>query len=102
MAAALPGGAVDLSIGTPCDPPDPAVVAALGQSGAERGYPASIGTAEYREAGAGWLARRFGARVDPTHLAACVGTKEFVAGVPHWLRLRTPARDTVLYPDISY
>jgi succinyldiaminopimelate transaminase len=102
MAAALPGGAVDLSIGTPCDPPDPAVVAALGESGAERGYPASVGTAAYREAAAGWLARRFGATVDPAQLAACVGTKEFVAGVPHWLRLRTPARDTVLYPDISY
>ena len=31
-----------------------------------------------------------------------MGTKELVAGVPHWLRLRTPERDTVLYPEISY
>jgi len=32
VAAALPGGAVDLSIGTPCDPPPPAVVRALGKT----------------------------------------------------------------------
>ena len=35
-------------------------------------------------------------------MAACVGTKELVAGVPHWLRLRTPARDTVLCPLVAY
>jgi succinyldiaminopimelate transaminase len=101
-AAALPGGLVDLSIGTPCDPPPAAVVAALASSGAERGYPASVGTPALREAAAGWLARRFGASVDPGQVAACVGTKELVAGLPHWLRLRTPGRDTVLYPAISY
>jgi succinyldiaminopimelate transaminase len=102
VAGALPGGAVDLSIGTPYDPPPAAVVEAFGSSGAERGYPASVGTPEFRAAAAGWLERRFGVSVDPSHLAACVGTKELVAGVPHWLRLRTPNRDTVLYPQISY
>ena len=102
LAAAVPGGVVDLSIGTPCDPPFPGAVAALGASGAERGYPASIGTAAFREAGAGWLRRRFGVVVEPGAVAACVGTKEFVAGVPQWLRLRRPERDTVLYPAISY
>jgi len=102
QAASLPGGAVDLSIGTPCDPPPAAVVAALGDSGAERGYPPSTGTAAYRAAAAGWLARRFGVTVDPDQVAACVGTKEFVASVPQYLRLRTPGRDTVLYPAISY
>src|SRR5690606_6387887 len=102
VAAALPGGAVELSIGTPCDPPPPAVVRALGISGAERGCPPWVGTAALREAAARWLARRFGAEVDPAHVAACVGTKELVAGVPHWLRLRTPDRDTVLYPATSY
>ena len=102
VADELPGGAVDLSIGTPYDPPPDAVVAALGASGAERGYPASVGTPAFREAAAGWLQRRFGAEVDPGDVAACVGTKELVAGLPHWLRLRTPDRDTVLYPEISY
>jgi aspartate/methionine/tyrosine aminotransferase len=31
-----------------------------------------------------------------------VGTKEFVAGTPHYLRMRRPDRDTVLYPEVSY
>ena len=65
VGEALPGGLVDLSIGTPCDPPPPAVVEALARSGAERGYPPSIGTAAYREAAAGWMARRLGVEVDP-------------------------------------
>jgi succinyldiaminopimelate transaminase len=101
-ADALPGGTVDLSIGTPCDPPPPAVVAALSSSDAERGYPPSVGSGAFREAAAAWLDRRLGAAVDAAAVAACIGTKEFVAGVPQWLRLRTPDRDTVLYPAVSY
>ena len=98
----LPGGLVDLSIGTPCDPPPAVVVEALARSGAERGYPPSIGSPAYREAAAGWVARRLGVDIDAAHVAACVGTKELVAGVPQWLKLRRPDRDTVLYPSISY
>jgi len=103
-AAAHPDGRglVDLSIGTPCDPPAPQVVAALATSGAERGYPASIGSPRLREAASGWLGRRFGVQVGPAQLAACVGTKEWVATTPQWLRLRRPDRDTVLYPATSY
>ena len=102
LAEALPGGLVDLSIGTPCDPPPPVVVEALARSGAERGYPPSIGSIAYREAAAGWMARRLGVEVEPAQVAACVGTKELVAGIPQWLRLRRPDLDTVLYPSISY
>jgi succinyldiaminopimelate transaminase len=101
-AQALDGGLVDLSIGTPCDPPPASVVEALASSAAERGYPASIGSAAYREAASGWMARRLGVEVAPNQLAACIGTKELVAGMPHWLRLRDPSKDTVLYPAISY
>ncbi len=46
--------------------------------------------------------RRFGVSVPESQTAACVGTKEFVAGLTHWLRLRSPDRDTVLYPAVSY
>jgi len=102
IAAALPGGCVDLSVGTPFDPPIDSVVVALGSSGAERSYPLSIGTPAFRRAAADWMARRLGVTVDPAHVAACIGTKELVAGLPHWLRLRTPERDTVLYPAVSY
>ena len=102
LAKALAGGIVDLSIGTPCDTPTAEVLFALGHSDSERGYPASIGGEPLRAAIRGWLHRRFDVDVPLTQLAACVGTKEFVATTPHYLRLRTPARDTVLYPAVSY
>lgn len=98
----LAGGLVDLSIGTPCDPPPQVVLDALASSGAERGYPPSVGSVAYREAAVGWMARRLGVVVEPPQVAACVGTKELVAGLPQWLRLRRPHLDTVLYPAISY
>ena len=97
------GGLVDLSIGTPVDPPTPAVLAALGGSDSERGYPPSIGTPELRDAAARWCAERLGVQVDAeSEVAATIGSKELVAGLPHWLRLRSPERDTVLFPEISY
>jgi succinyldiaminopimelate transaminase len=103
LATKHDGGAVDLSIGTPCDPAPDEVIAALSSGETARGYPPSIGTPEFRRAAADWMERRLGATVDPaTELAACVGTKEFVASVPQYLRLRDPSRDTVLYPAISY
>ena len=103
VAAAIPGGAIDCSIGTPCDPPPPEIAQALAGSGSESGYPPSIGTVAYREAASGWLSRRLRVRVDPeTEIAACIGTKEFVASLPRYLSLRHPERDTVLYPAVSY
>lgn len=101
-AGAHDGGLVDLSVGTPCDPPPPEVLAALGGSNSERGYPASIGSEAYRAGAAGWMARRLGVEVAPSQIAACIGTKEFVATLPQWLHLRTPERDTVLYPAVAY
>lgn len=100
-AAQHPGGAVDLSIGTPFDPPPPQVVDALGTADA-RGYPPSIGVPAYREAMVAWLGAFFGVSATTDQVAACIGTKELVAGMPQWLRLRRPDRDTVLYPAISY
>lgn len=101
-AAALVGGVVDLSVGTPNDPPPALAIEALTGSGSERSYPASIGTVSFREAAAAWMERRLGVRLPASQVAACVGTKEFVGSVPQYLRLRTPERDTVLYPAISY
>jgi aspartate/methionine/tyrosine aminotransferase len=96
------GGCVDLSAGTPTDPPPAVVREALAGSDRVRGYPPSVGTDPFRQAVVDWLRRRFAVEMAPSQLAACVGTKELVAGMPHWLRLRRPDRDTVLYPDISY
>jgi succinyldiaminopimelate transaminase len=102
VADAHPGGCVDLSIGTPTDPPPDLVVEALGHSGAERGYPPSIGSPAYREAAAAWMERRLSVTVDPGDVAACVGTKELVASTPGYLRLRRPDRDVVLHPRVAY
>ena len=100
---ATSGGLVDCSIGTPYDAPPDAVLAAMAASNAERGYPMSPGSSEYRRAAAEWIARRFDVAVRPMgEVAACVGTKEFVATTAQFLRLRSPDRDTVLYPAVSY
>jgi succinyldiaminopimelate transaminase len=101
-AAAHEGGVVDLSVGTPCDDPTESVLSALAGSGSERGYPPSVGTEGLRRAAARWMGRRFGLDVPPSAIAACVGTKEFVASTPGYMRLRRPSRDTVLYPAVAY
>ena len=99
----LPGGLVDLSIGTPCDPPPPAVVEALARSGAERGYPPSIGigrpTARRRRAG--WPAGSAWRSTPPAWRRASAPRSSWPA-IPQWLRLRRPDLDTVLYPAVSY
>jgi len=95
-------GMLDLSIGTPTDPPSPAVIEALSRSGLERGYLPSIGTDAYRQAAADWLNGLAGTSIDGSSVMATIGSKELVVGLPHWLRLRRPDLDTVLYPAISY
>ena len=106
VAGAHEGGAVDLSIGTPMDPPADVVLAALGRAvgadGPARAYPPSIGTQTFRDAALEWMERRLAVDCSGVEVAACIGTKELVAGVPQWLRLRDPTRDTVLYPAVSY
>lgn len=96
------GACIDLSVGTPFDPPPPVVLDALAGSGTERAYPPSVGIDELRSAASEWIARRFSVDVGTDHIGACIGSKEFVAGLPHWLRLRRPDLDTVLYPAVSY
>jgi succinyldiaminopimelate transaminase len=102
-ADAFPGGVVDASVGTPVDPmPEVAVRALEAAIRGSTGYPPSIGSLAYREAAAGWIARRFGVTVGPAAVTACIGTKELVASLPHHLALRDPSRDTVLYPAVAY
>lgn len=96
------GSIVDMSIGAPHDAPPTEVVEALAGSGAERGYPPSIGSAEYRHAASRWLQTQCDVTVSPDQIGATIGLKEFVAGLPHWLHLKDPSKDTVLYPAVSY
>ncbi len=100
LASRHDGGAIDCSIGTPVDAPPSFVVQELAAATGARGYPPSAGTPRYREAAAAWMTRRFG--VPAPDLAACVGTKEFVASLAGYLHLRRRERDTVLYPAIAY
>lgn len=102
IAAKHDGGVIDLSIGTPFDPPPAAVIEALGSSNAERGYPPSIGLPAFREAAAAWLNRIAATNIGADDVRATIGSKEVVAGIPHWLRLRRPDLDTVLYPAVAY
>src|SRR5687767_11890129 len=102
LAESHEGGLVDLSVGDPKDAPPDFVSAALAWSETAGRYPASVGFLKYREAAAGWILRRFGVEVSAEAIAACIGTKELVASLPYLLKLRTPAKDTVLYPSVSY
>lgn len=102
-AAALPGGAVDLSIGTPGDPVPDVGATALGAAvDPARPYPPSVGSADLLGAVCGWFDRRLGLSLEPAAVGVCVGTKELVVGLPQVLRLRDPGRDTILYPAVSY
>jgi succinyldiaminopimelate transaminase len=103
VAAHAPGGLVDCSVGTPVDPmPAVAVRALVDAAAGATGYPPTIGTGEWRAAAAAWIGRRFGCRVAPPEVVACIGTKELVASLPRALWLRDPSRDTVLYPAAAY
>jgi succinyldiaminopimelate transaminase len=96
------GGPIECSIGTPIDTPPQFVVDNLAKAEGLRGYPPSIGTLDFRESCADWITRRFGVTLSADEVASCVGTKEFVASLAGFLHLRTPERDTVLFPAVSY
>ena len=99
-ARAFPGGAVDLSIGTPVDPVPSVIQDALAAAADSPGYPLTAGTAGLRSAAADWLARRHGVRVDADCVLPVIGTKEFIAWLPVMLGLG-PA-GTVIYPPLAY
>ena len=87
-AEGLPGGAVDLSVGTPCDPVPAVVVEALGAAtDPARPYPPSAGSADLLAAGCGWFDRRLDVVLYPEQVGACIGSKELVVGLPQVLRL---------------
>nr|WP_249522688.1 succinyldiaminopimelate transaminase [Modestobacter marinus] len=104
-AAEHPGGAVDLSIGTPVDPTPTLLGEALAAAGDAPGYPTALGTVDVRQAAAGWLSRRLGVRLaDPLgavpSVVPTVGSKELVALLPTLLGLS--GTGTVLIPEVAY
>jgi succinyldiaminopimelate transaminase len=99
-AHAFPGGAVDVSVGTPVDPVPAVIQDALAAAANAPGYPLTAGTPELRSAAAGWLARTLDVHVDPVTVLPVIGTKEFIAWLPTMLGLGRD--DTVLYPSLAY
>src|ERR1700691_1679922 len=99
-ARAFPGGAVDLSLGSPVDPVPSVVKQALAAAADAPGYPRAAGTPEWRAAAVGWLARALDVHVPSAAVLPVVGTKEFIAWLPTQLGLGTG--DTVIYPSLAY
>lgn len=100
IAAAHPGGLIDLSIGSPVDRVPVAVRTALADGSDSPGYPQVVGTRELRGAYASWLARAHGVSVDPAHVLPTIGSKELVASLPGQLGLGPG--DTVVIPELAY
>ena len=94
---------IDFGIGDP-DGPTPAfivdrMVEAVRDAGNHR-YPLGRGMLEFRQAGADFLAHRFGIRLDPqTEIATVIGSKEGLGHLP--LAVVDPG-DIVLVPDPGY
>lgn len=100
-AAGHPGGAVNLSIGTPVDPTPALIQDALKAAADAPGYPTVHGTPALREAIAGWFERRRGvAGLDPRNIMPTVGSKELVAWLPLLLGLKPG--DVVVRPKVAY
>ena len=100
-AAQHPGGAVNLSIGTPVDATPALIQDALKAAADAPGYPTVHGTPALREAIAGWFERRRGvAGLDPKNIMPTVGSKELVAWLPLLLGLKPG--DVVVRPKVAY
>ena len=105
LAEYLPGGAVDLSIGTPCDPVPEVVKRSITSEmslDSARPYPSSVGSEDFLKAASEWMERCLKVEIPETSIGACIGSKEIVTGLPAVLKLRNPDKDTVLYPAVSY
>jgi succinyldiaminopimelate transaminase len=101
VAEAHPGGIVDLSVGTPVDPPAPLIRDALAKASAASGYPATAGTAELRHSMIAALGRRYGITgLTETAVLPVIGSKELIAWLPTLLGLG-PA-DLVVVPELAY
>ncbi|MEV7647889.1 succinyldiaminopimelate transaminase [Arthrobacter sp. NPDC089319] len=100
-AAEHPGGAVNLSIGTPVDPTPAVIREALTAAADAPGYPTTHGTADLRAAVADWFARRRNVPgMDPEAVMPTVGSKELVAWLPTLLGLGED--DVVVRPVVAY
>jgi succinyldiaminopimelate transaminase len=99
VAAAHPGGIVDLSIGTPVDPVPPLIRAALADASDAPGYPLTAGTPALRAAIASWV-RSACAASGTAGVLPTIGSKELVAWLPTLLGVGPG--DVVAIPSVCY
>ncbi len=93
----------DFGLGDPLEPTPPFIRETLRAAVPEISqYPSAFGTAALRAAAAGYLARRFGVRVDAeSQVLACAGAKEAIFHLPLAFA-GDPARRKVVMPDPGY
>ncbi|WP_269744937.1 succinyldiaminopimelate transaminase [Salinispora pacifica] len=100
LAAAHPGGLINLSIGTPVDPVPPSIRQALADASDAPGYPLTAGSPALRAAMAAWAARACGADPEGLGVLPVVGSKELVAWLPTLLGIGS--QDVVVVPSVAY
>ncbi|MGA3563229.1 succinyldiaminopimelate transaminase [Melissospora conviva] len=100
VAAAHPGGLVNLSMGTPVDPVPEVIRQALAAASNSPGYPLTAGTPALRAAITDWVRRSCGATTEGFGVLPTIGSKELVAWLPTLLGLG--AGDVVVVPRICY
>ena len=94
---------IDFGVGDPREP-TPELVRRATREGVDRhaaaGYPSYVGGPAYREAVAGWMARRFDVAIDPgRQVCATIGSKEAVV---HFAEGVVDPGDVVLVPSPGY
>jgi succinyldiaminopimelate transaminase len=100
-AQAHPGGAVDLSIGTPVDPVPAGIRDALASVSEIPGYPTTHGIPALRAAAIAALGRRHGVTgIEPDAVLPTIGSKEAVAWLPRLLGFGPG--DIVVIPELAY
>ena len=101
IAAAHPGGLVDLSVGSPVDPTPEILQRALREATDAHGYPTNWGSTEVRRAIVEWFERVRGVPgLADEHVLVTIGSKELVAGLPQQLGLGEG--DAVVHPSVAY
>jgi acetylornithine aminotransferase len=95
---------IDLGMGDPQEPTDPAILEALRTGIRERmGYPAAVGLPELKEAIAAWAGRRFGVTLDPAvHVIPTLGSKEAIFTFAPVVLDVEAGRDTVVVTEPGY
>ena len=95
---------IDLGMGDPREPTDPAILQALRDGVRERmGYPAAVGLPELRQGVAGWVSRRFGVALDPdTQVIPTLGSKEAIFSFAQVVLDAEAGRDTVVVTEPGY